>query len=150
MLDQGRISAFQLGLMMYPAVLVSGFLVLPSATFQLAKNDLWLTGLPGLLVGLIAVYTATRLHELYPKQNVVQYGERILGKIPGKLLGLVYITYNLHAAGGITRQYADFVVGNFLLKTPMILIMASMLLLCAFAVYGGAELIARGTIIFFR
>lgn len=134
---------------MYPGVLASGFLVLPSATYQLAKNDLWLTLLPGLLVALIAVYTATRLHELYPKQTIVQYGERIVGKIPGKLLAIVYITYNLHAAGGVTRQYAEFIVGNFLTKTPIALIMASMLLLCAVAVYRGAELLVRGAVIFF-
>lgn len=91
MLEKGKISAFQMGLLMYPAVLASGFLVLPTITGQYAQNDLWLTCLPAALIGLIAVYTVTRLHELFPGQTVVQYSGRILGKIPGKIIGLVYI-----------------------------------------------------------
>jgi spore germination protein KB len=60
------------GIMLLPTVLASGFLILPTTTSQLAHNDLWLTSLPALLVGLLTVYAATRLHELYPKMTVVQ------------------------------------------------------------------------------
>lgn len=148
MLDKGKISAFQMGLMMYPVVMASGFLVLPTITAQFAQNDLWLTSILALLVGWITVYIVNRLHELYPGQTVVQYSERILGRIPGKIIGLVYITYNLHAAGGVTRQYAEFVAGNFLYKTPLLVIMASLLLLSAIAVRGGVEMLARSTAIF--
>ncbi|GBK60103.1 MAG: endospore germination permease [Paenibacillus macerans] len=148
MLEKGKISAFQMGLLMYPAVLASGFLVLPTITGQYAQNDLWLTCLPAALIGLIAVYTVTRLHELFPGQTVVQYSGRILGKIPGKIIGLVYITYNLHASGGVTRQYAEFVTGNFLFKTPLMIVMGSLILLSAIAVRGGVEMLARSTVIF--
>ncbi|MFM9278673.1 GerAB/ArcD/ProY family transporter [Paenibacillus jiagnxiensis] len=148
MLEKGKISAFQMGLMMYPAVLASGFLVLPTVTAQFAQNDLWLTGVLAVLVGLITVFAVTRLHELYPGQTVVQYSEQIVGKIPAKMIALVFITTNLHATGGVTRQYAEFVTGNFLYKTPMLVIMASMMLLCAIAVRGGVELLARSTVIF--
>jgi spore germination protein KB len=148
MLEKGKISAFQMGLMMYPAVLASGFLVLPTITAQFAQNDLWLTGILAALTGWVTVYTVTRLHELYPGQTVVQYSEQILGKIPGKVIGLAYITLNLHATGGITRQYAEFVTGNFLFKTPLLIIMGSLLLLSAIAVRGGVETLGRSTVIF--
>ncbi|MGW9528353.1 GerAB/ArcD/ProY family transporter [Paenibacillus terrae] len=148
MLEKGKISAFQMGLMMYPTVLASGFLVLPTIAAQFAQNDLWLTGILAALVGLITVYTVTRLHELYPGQTIIQYSEQILGKIPGKIIGLWYIAYNLHATGGITRQYAEFVTGNFLFKTPLLIVMGSLLLLSAIAVRGGVEMLARSTVIF--
>ncbi|MFB5673394.1 endospore germination permease [Paenibacillus terreus] len=148
MLEKGKISAFQMGLMMYPAVLASGYLVLPTVTAQYAQNDLWLTGVLAALTGIITVFTVTRLHELFPGQTVVQYSEQIVGKIPAKMIGLVFITTNLHATGGITRQYAEFVTGNYLYKTPMFIIMASMILLCAFAVRGGVETMTRSTVIF--
>lgn len=137
-----------MGLMMYPTVLASGFLVLPAVTAQFAQNDLWLTSFLATLTGLMTVYIVTRLHELFPKQTVIQYSQHIVGKIPGKIIGIVYFSYYLHATGGITRQYAEFVTGNFLFKTPILLVMSSMILLCAFTVRGGVELLARVTTIF--
>ncbi|NWL89117.1 MULTISPECIES: GerAB/ArcD/ProY family transporter [unclassified Paenibacillus] len=149
MLEKGGISSFQMGLMLYPAVLASGFLVLPTLTAQYAQNDLWLTGLLAAVAGVIAVYTATRLHEFYPGQTIIQYSVEILGKVPGKILGLWIIFYNLHTAGAITRQYADFVTGNFLFKTPVMVIMVTLMFLCTIAVRGGVEVLARSNVLFF-
>jgi spore germination protein KB len=147
MLEKGKISAFQMGLVMYPTVLGTGFLALPTITAQYAKNDLWLTGIFASILGFITVYVVTRLHKLYPKMTVIQYSEHIVGKIPGKIIGMVFFLYSLHGTGTIARQYAEFVTGNFLFKTPILLIISSMVLFCAFAIRGGVELLARSATI---
>ncbi|MFK4998586.1 GerAB/ArcD/ProY family transporter [Bacillus sp. N9] len=49
----------------------------------------------------------------------------------------------LHTTGGIARDYSEFIVTSFLLKTPQIVVIGSMLLLCAFCIYGGVEVLAR-------
>ncbi|MFD1177036.1 endospore germination permease [Paenibacillus puldeungensis] len=147
-LEKEKISALQLGLMMCPAVLASGFLVLPTATAQYAQNDLWLTSVLATLVGFISVVMATRLHQYYPNLTVIQYSERIVGKLLGKIIGLIFIINNFIPSSLITRQYADFVTGNFLLRTPILLIMASMVLLCTITVRGGVEILGRITSIF--
>lgn len=133
---------------MYPTVLATGFLVLPTISAQYAKNDLWLTGIFASLFGCVIVYVVTRLHQLYPKQTVIQYSEQIVGKVLGKIIGMVYFLYFLHATGIISREYAEFVKGNFLFKTPILLIISSITLLCAFAVRGGAEMLARSAMVF--
>jgi spore germination protein KB len=148
MLEKGKISAFQMGLLMYPTVLATGFLTLPTVTAQYAENDLWLTGIFASLLGFIMVYTTIRLHELYPKQTVIEYSARIVGRIPGKIIGVLFFLFFLHVTGVMLRQYAEFVTGNYLLKTPMLLVISSMILLAAFAVRGGAEMIARCAVIF--
>ncbi|MDF2963588.1 MAG: spore gernimation protein [Paenibacillus sp.] len=148
MLEKGKISAFQMGVILYPAVLGTGFLALPTLTAQYAKNDLWLTGILASFIGFIAVYMATQLHKLYPNMSVIQYSEHILGKIPGKLVGFIFFIVNLHMSGIITRQYAEFVTGSFLFKTPILLVISFMILLCAFAVRGGMEVLARCAVIF--
>jgi spore germination protein KB len=148
MLEKGKISAFQMGIMMYPTVLGTGFLALPTITAQYAKNDLWLTGIFASILGFITVYVVTRLYELYPRQTVIQYSERILGKIPGKLIGFIFFLFALQTTGIIIREYAEFVTGNFLFKSPILLVISSMILLCAFAVRGGAEILARSAVIF--
>ncbi|MDD9271929.1 spore germination protein KB [Bacillus sp. 3255] len=147
-MDKGRISALQMGLMLYPTVLATGLITLPSISAQYAKNDLWLPPLLATLVGLLTIYLATRLHELYPKQTVIQYSGQILGKIPGKIVGVVYFCFLAQITGVITREYADFVSGNFLFTTPILLIISTILLLAGIAVRGGVEMLARNAVIF--
>ncbi|ULL13174.1 spore gernimation protein [Paenibacillus sp. H1-7] len=148
MLEKGKISAVQMGLMLYPTVLGTGFLVLPTLSSRYAGNDLWLASMLASLTGVIAIYAACRLHDHYPKQSIVQYSENIVGKIPGKILGVIYFLYLVRATGIITREYAEFVKGNFLFKTPILLVIALMIVLAAVAVRGGVEMLARSAVIF--
>ena len=137
-----------MAVILYPTVLGTGFLPLPHLTAQFANNDLWISVLLSVFAGLIVVYMATKLHDRYPNKSVVQYSEQILGLVPGKLVGLIYIVFTLHTTGVIVREYAEFIKGNFLFRTPLLLIMMFMLVLCAFAVRGGIEVIARSAVIF--
>lgn len=148
MLEKGKISGVQMVLLLYPTVLATGFLALPTITYQYAQNDLWMTGILSIFMGLASVYAAVRLHELYPKENVVQHSERIVGKLAGKIIGTIFFLYSTHANGTIIRQYAEFVKGSFLFKTPILLISATMLLLASIAVRGGVETMARSAVIF--
>lgn len=137
-----------MGLMMYPAVLATGFLALPTLAAQYADNDLWLTGILVLIPGLISIYVSIRLHGLYPGQTFIQSCQQIVGQIPGKIIGMIYCLFLVHITGLMTRQYAEFVTDNFLYRTPTTLIISSMILLCAFAVRGGVEMLARSAVIF--
>lgn len=44
---------------------------------------------------------------------------------------------------GFIRQYGEFVVLTFLQRTPMIVVLGSMALVCGFAIRGGVEVLAR-------
>lgn len=147
-MEKGKISSLQLAIIMYPGILATGFISLPVITALYAQNDLWLTGILSSVVGLLTIYLSIRLHELYPKQTVVEYSVRILGSIPGKIIGMIYFLVLVHFVGIISREYAEFVTGNFLAKTPILLILSSIVLLSAFAVRGGVEMLARCAVIF--
>lgn len=148
MVEKGKISAFQLGIMMYPTVLATGFLMLPNITAQYAQSDLWLCVIVAAVSGIIAIYTATRLHQFFPKETVIQYSRHLIGTIPGKIIGLGFFLTLLHSTGLISRQYAEFVTGNFLFNTPIQITLASMILLCGISVRSGVETLARSSIIF--
>lgn len=148
MLEKGKISGFQMALLLYPAVLSTGILALPTVAAQYAGNDLWMTGILAVFMGLITVHVAVRLHELYPNENFIQHCERIAGKIAGKIIGFLFCIFSLYLTGGIVRQYAEFVTGSYLFKTPILFISAAMVLLAAIAVRGGLETIARSAVIF--
>lgn len=148
MIEKGRISASQMAIMMYPAILATAILLVPSITFKFAERDMWLSPIWASLTGLLTVYIAVQLNKFYPKENIVQYSEHILGVIPGKVLGFIYLFFYMHITSIMFREYAEFVIGNFLPKTPMIVIIASLAVVCAYAVHGGVEVLGRAAQMF--
>lgn len=145
MIEKGKISAFQMAVMMTPTIFATALLLVPAITARHARQDLWLSPIWASACGFLVVWIAAKLQKFYPKKNLIQSGEQILGKIAGKLVGLLYILYFIHLNGIIVREYGEFVVGTFLHQTPLHVVMGSMLLVCAFAVYGGIEAIARSS-----
>jgi spore germination protein KB len=145
MIEKGKISAFQMAIMMTPTIFATALLLVPAATARHAKQDLWLSPIMASVSGFLVVMIAAKLYKLYPEKSFIQYCELILGKIAGKIVGLIFLAYLLHINGIILREYAEFVVGTFLHLTPMNVVMGSMLLVCALAVYGGIEAIARSS-----
>ncbi|WP_314003274.1 endospore germination permease [uncultured Paenibacillus sp.] len=143
MIERGRISAMQMAIMMYPTILATAILLVPAITAKHAKQDMWLSPVWASLIGFLTVYLAYRLHKLYPKETIVEYSEWILGRFLGKIVGLVYILFYLHVNGIVIREYGEFVVGTFLPRTPMFAVAGILVLVCAFAVRGGVEVIAR-------
>lgn len=147
-LKKTNISAVQMALMMYPVVLATAFLSMPTITSLFTNNDLWLTPVFALFTGSLALFLAVGLHRLYPGQTVIEYSPTIVGAFPGTLVGCYLFLYYLRGTGAIVRQYAEFVTGAFLFKTPMLIVISSLVLLSAIAVRGGVELLARCAVIF--
>jgi spore germination protein KB len=142
MIEKGKISALQLGMMMYLAITPTAILTAPAITYKYAKQDLWISPIWA-LSGLITIFIAFRLHNMYPGQNIVQVSERIVGRFPGKMIGLIILFVYLYLNGIVIREYSEFLVGAFLNQTPLIVVSGSMVLVCAFAVRGGVEIVGR-------
>ena len=85
-------------------------------------------------MGFLTVYIAYELHKLYPKQTVIQLSEQILGRFMGKIISLFILSFYIIDTGQIIRGYSEFIVSSFLFNTPISVIMASMVMLCAFTV----------------
>lgn len=143
MIEKGKISAAQMGMMMYPTIIATAILLVPAITARHAKQDMWLSPLWASLIAFLTVYVAVQLHQLYPQKTLIEYSEDILGKFLGKAVGLIFLFFYLHVSGIIIREYGEFIVGNFLLHTPLVFVMGSMILVCSFAVRGGVEVIGR-------
>ncbi|MFC4767945.1 GerAB/ArcD/ProY family transporter [Effusibacillus consociatus] len=143
MLEKGKISALQMGIMMYPTIMATAILFVPAITMEHAKRDMWMSPIWASLVGFLTVYIAFQLNNLYPKQTIIQYTAHILGVIPGKAIGFIFLFFYLHVTGAILREYTEFVVSAFLSRTPMIVVLGSMTLACAFAVRAGVEVLGR-------
>ena len=148
-MEKGKISAVQLGILMYPTILATAILAMPEIMAVHARSDLWISPVWASLLGFLAVFLAIRLHALFPNETVIQYSQRIAGKIAGRALGLLFLLFYLHVNSVIVREYAEFLNGVFLAQTPMIVVISSLVLLCSFAVRGGIEVIGRSAQFFF-
>ncbi|MWV45692.1 endospore germination permease [Paenibacillus sp. HJL G12] len=143
MLEKGKISSAQMAFMLFAAVVGTVILSIPAISGTYAKNDVWISPIWASFAGLIAIMTAYKLQSFYPKLTIIQYAARILGPFPGKLLGLAYLLFYIVMNGHGVRIYADFIVGTTLPRTPLIILVATMILLCTLAVRGGIEGIGR-------
>ncbi len=148
-MEKGKISALQMAFMMYPTIVATAILSVPSIIAKYAKNDLWLSPILASLIGYVTVYLAYKLHQLYPKQTVIQFSEQIIGRFAAKIFGFIFLFIYIQATGHVTRAYAEFMVDSFLVQTPISVIMASMIFLCAFIIYGGLEVLGRAAQLFF-
>lgn len=84
----------------------------------------------------LTVYIAVRLHNIYPGKTAIQICEDIAGRIPGKVIGFIILYFYIQSTGLITRSYSEFIVSSFLFKTPQIVVISLMVLLCAFCIHG--------------
>lgn len=147
-MEKGRISALQMAIMMHPTIIATAILLVPAITGEFAEQDMWLSPIWASFAGFLTVFIAYQLHNHFPKETVIQYNKKILGVIPGKAVGLIFLFFYLHINGIILKEYEEFIVGNFLSKTPPIVVIGSMVLVCALAVHGGIEVLARAAQIF--
>ncbi len=146
--DKGKISVTQLAFMVFPAILATAILSVPGITMHYAGHDMWMTPIIGSIVGLAAIGISVGLDRLYPGKTLIQSSVLIIGRIPGKLLGLVYIAFLPHLTGLIIREYGEFIVNNALPRTPLFIVMGTMVVVCAINVRLGIEVVGRTSQVF--
>jgi spore germination protein (amino acid permease) len=142
MIEKGKISALQMGKLIYLAITPTAILTAPGISFKYAERDLWLSPVWA-FSGIIAVLAVLGLHRLFPERSVFQTFRDTVGRLPGWVIGVVYWLYYLYISGIILREYGEFIVGAFLSETPLAVVLGSLVLVCAFAVRGGLEIVGR-------
>lgn len=143
MLEGGKISPKQVWWLIITTILSTSILFLPAAMFRKAKQDSWLSVILITLLGLVVGFIITKLGTRFPGQTIIGYSPQIVGQILGKLIGFIYILYFLHINAVIIREFGEFLTTVFYLNTPIVLIIATIVLLSASAVRNGLEVISR-------
>lgn len=138
-----KISAIQMMFLVLMPIISTAILTIPSVTGKQAGRDMWISPIWASLSGLFTAFIVYQLHKIFPKETIIQYSQHIVGRFLGKIIGFVILFYFLYVSGLIDREYADFVITSFLPNTPMPVVIGSMVLVCAFAVRGGLEVIGR-------
>lgn len=144
MLDQGKISASQLSLMLFTLVASTAMLFVPAITAEAAGRDGWMSDLFFATVfGLLVAWACISLGQRFPNESIIEYSPKVLGSFFGHLNILCYIFFFIWTNSIIVGEFADFMVAAFLTKTPKLVFMIIIVWLAAYAVRSGLEVIGR-------
>lgn len=142
-LEKGRISAFQFGLLGLTLVIATADVFLPAFVAQEAQQDSWLSVIFGTVSSLAISVLFIQLAKRYPGMTLVEYSSDILGKVLGKLVASFFIFYMIIVAYAVTRELGDIFVTSFNPDAPLVIYSLITILVAAYAVHNGLEVIAR-------
>ncbi|MEK4006920.1 GerAB/ArcD/ProY family transporter [Paenibacillus sp. FSL H3-0333] len=146
--DKGKISVTQLAFLVFPSILATAILSVPGITMHYAGHDMWLSPILGSLIGVTVIGISLGLNRLYPGKTIMQSSLLIAGWLPGKVIGLGFLLFLPHLNGLIILEYGEFIVNNALPKTPLLVIMGTMVAVCAINVRQGIEVVSRTAQVF--
>lgn len=124
----------------------SSLLLSPGAD---AKQDAWMTVIFGMAGGVLLFFLYYRLFKYYPDLPLTGYLQKILGKWPGRAIGILYVIYFIYMATRVLRDFGDLLTTTVYTVTPLIVINSLMVLSVIYAIYKGFEVIARVCELFF-
>ena len=103
----------------------------------------WRSNVPATIFGLGLALLYLALARRFPRQSLIEYCPRVLGRWPGKVVGLGYIWFFLHVAAMDSRVFAEIFSSAVLTETPLMAILLLAVVVIAAAVRSGVEVLGR-------
>ncbi|WP_310188346.1 endospore germination permease [Bacillus sp. 3255] len=143
MQGQEKINNRQLAVLVTLYTIGDSILVLPSIPAMIAKEDAWISGLAGLLIGLLFAMMFAWLGKQNPGLNVYQYSSKLLGKWGGMCIALLLTYYFFIMVSAQIREMGDFMTVQIMPETPIHSIILLFLGVVILGARLGIETIAR-------
>ncbi len=143
MLEKGRISPRQFTILVLLTTIGDAVLIFPPPSSHYAKQDVWISTILGLAVGLLCVLLYSKLAKSFPGLTLIQAIQKTFGKWIGTILSLLFLLYTLIVAVWCLREIADFVIAEMLGGTHIPAILSLYLIIVVMAVRLGIEVIGR-------
>ncbi|MFC7394517.1 GerAB/ArcD/ProY family transporter [Scopulibacillus cellulosilyticus] len=143
MLEKGKISSLQLGILLFELQTATGVISLPSSAYKYAKQNLWISYIFASFVFFIFIFVYFYLNKYYPKKTLIEYCTSLLGKWIGKTIGFICLFYIFYVSTFNLGEYSEFLTINFFSRTPKVVTICGLVIVCCFAVIGGIEVIGR-------
>lgn len=108
-----------------------------------AKQDVWIAVLLAVLMALPAIFIYARILSIFPGKDLFDILNEVFGKILGKIVALTFIWYAFHLGALVIRNFSEFIRVVSLPRTPQLIIVVFIGLICIWAVKAGVEVIGR-------
>lgn len=143
MLEKGKISNISVFFALMNIVGATAVVSLPSIAAHYAKQDAWMTPIIANITGIIVILLVTELGRRFPGKTIIEYLQIILGIWLGKAVGFLYAFFFIFALTGIIREFSELLGTMLMPHTPVVVLSSVFILLAAYAVRSGLEVIAR-------
>lgn len=143
MLDNGKINGRQLAVLVFLYSIGTTVLIIPSGLANVAKQDAWIAGLAGILLGMLIVGLYVMLWRKYPDKTFVGICEAVLGKWAGTVVSLVYSLYSFIGTATVLFYVTNFFQIHFLPRTPVVFTCILFSIVVVMGARMGLESIAR-------
>lgn len=140
---EAKITPYQLALLLIPGISSTAIIILPASMATFAQQDAWLGPLVALPINGLIVWIAGRLARRFPGETFIEYAPRVLGRVPGKIAGLLVFLYFFQISATIGREFSDFLVTTTMSRTPLPLVLGLAAFVTAMGVRYGPEALGR-------
>lgn len=146
MIDKTKITGGQF--LFTVACFLQSSTLLTSLFTSITMQDSWIAVVLGFLACMPLLFFLTRLMKAFPGKNLIQINEIIFGKVLGKVFSAIYLFHFISLGALNLRDLGDFVKKSIMYRTPIIVIIAVFILLCAWALRYGLEAVTRYNALF--
>lgn len=138
-----------MAILVFFVVIGDSILIDPSIVTQFANEDSWISGLLGVVLGIMIAGLIYSLSRLYPQATLVQFNRTLLGKWIGGIVTSLFLLYFLLNTAAMTREIGDFITTQMMPETPLRAIHLLLVFLLIWALSIGIEPIARSAELMF-
>lgn len=110
-----------------------------------AKNDIWIAILLAGAASVLIMLIYAKLLSVLPNKDFYETLEFFLGKVGSKIVIFLLTWFCFDLCAIVLRNYGQFVITVGLPETPIMVAMLTIIILCAFAVKSGIEVLGRWT-----
>lgn len=141
MIESGKISNIQSGMLSVTCLTIMGHLIVLTLIISQCRQDGWIAGIVGTLLGLLGIIGLTRLSQRFPGLTLIEI-LCLRFSWPGKIAAAIYLLYFWIMAILAVRLFAE-TYKLIMVETPVTAFIVIIVLLCAYTVFLGLETIAR-------
>lgn len=137
------ISASQTYIILYLGIVSTGILTIPMPLYRYAQQNMWISLLLGSFIGYLMVLLISFFRKYFPEKNMGEIIIQLLGKTLGHVSLFLIICFFAFEEIYILKEYQLYISDVFYQFTSPFIIIGFMILVCAYAVKNGIEVIAR-------
>jgi len=138
-----RLSNIQISFLISSTIIGVTVLVLPRTAAELAKSGGFIaTFVTGILMALVLLITAL-LAKRFPRSTIIEFSSEIIGIVPAKTLGVIFLLHFIVVSSSILRIFCDAIKVLLLEQTPLEILIITFLFVVVYLCLNGISSIAK-------
>ena len=143
------VSSTQLFYIITGAQIGIGIFALPRLVSAHAHQDAWIAVLIGALLPLLSLFIIVNLGRRMPGSNFVAMNQQLFGRWLGTIMIFIFIIYIVFFESTVIRIFSEITSIYLLPRTPLTVIIFTVVLTAVYIMNKGAQVVARLNAIFF-